>query len=283
MHGTKPFELYNLMSSKGGYRPVSRTFYEMNRALYIMSLGLYRRFLPSEARRLLDRHFPWAQRATPAPAEDDGPMTYKPDLFSFYFNGQRVIASHFYDNPYLEEYCEIVARYGIRRREAHILEWGSGFTTLAASSLLLDKDIDYSITSLDDYAAYQDCVRANLYIDTRVAMILDDLAGPSKSQSDPELNYSTRPLSSRARYTMIFIDGRRRVECGYIAALVADMDTFVVLHDFRRERYQAMLGLFEVVEETKQFRIMRLRRSVHKALKPGRSAVADALRRPQLA
>jgi len=278
MHGTKPFELHNLISGTDDYRPVARSFYEMNRAHYIMAIGLYRRFLPSDARRLLDRHLPWVRRATPrAGDKTDGPMNYKPDLFSFYFNGQRIIASHFYDNPYLEEYCQIIVRYALRGTEAHILEWGSGFTTLVASSLLLDKGATYSITSLDDYGPYQASVRASLDTGERVKMVLDDLIGPGKSQADPELNYSTWPLASKKRYSMIFIDGRRRVECGFIAALLSDADTFVVLHDFRRGRYQAMLGLFEVVEETKQFRIMKLRRSVHEALMPGREAVERAL------
>jgi hypothetical protein len=60
------------------------------------------------------------------------------------------------------------------------------------------------------------------------------------------------------------------LECAYVAALVGHEDTVVFMHDFRRSRYQAILGLYEIAEERRQFRIMKLRRPVYQALASGR-------------
>lgn len=39
-------------------------------------------------------------------------------------------------------------------------------------------------------------------------------------------------------------------------------DTVVVLHDYRRTRYQPMKALYEVIEDGAQFRVMRVRRNI---------------------
>ena len=47
-----------------------------------------------------------------------------------------------------------------------------------------------------------------------------------------------------------------------MATLLSHPDTIVVLHDYRRTRYQPMKALYEVIEDGSQFRVMRLRRDI---------------------
>lgn len=86
-----------------------------------------------------------------------------------------------------------------------------------------------------------------------------DLMGPKASDRDPELNFATFPLSLDAQFDMIFIDGRRRMECALTAAQLCRPDTVVALHDYRRARYQGVRLLFDIVEDGTQFRVMKLK------------------------
>jgi hypothetical protein len=89
-----------------------------------------------------------------------------------------------------------------------------------------------------------------------------DLRGPKQSDRDPELNFATYPLSFDTSFDIIFIDGRRRMECALTAAQLCRADTIVMLHDYRRARYQGVRVLFDIVEDGTQFRVMKLRRQL---------------------
>ena len=73
------------------------------------------------------------------------------------------------------------------------------------------------------------------------------------------MNYATFPLSIEARFDIIFIDGRRRMECAFTAAQLCRADTIVILHDYRRGRYQGVRFLFDIIEDGTQFRVMKLK------------------------
>jgi hypothetical protein len=94
-----------------------------------------------------------------------------------------------------------------------------------------------------------------------------DRVGPTRSNSDQELNYSTFPLSLKKTFDIILIDGRRRMECAFIAATLCHEKTLVILHDYRRARYQPVLALFDVVEDGAQFRVLRIKSTALQALK----------------
>jgi len=273
-HGTKPYELPQLIAGGKGVREVAGRFYNLNKTNYLMAFGLYMRFQTPETQRILGEAFPKAQRLSVYRRGGDG-LPYKNDLCQFIFNDQFIRASRFYGSPYLDEFSGIISKYAAGKSLFRMLEWGSGFTSLLAPMVLDSRGVDFRLESIDDNPRYQRDLAKFVYAPGRIEFRLEDLTGPGKSQADPELNYSTSPLRNREGYDFIFIDGRRRVECAYIAALVSSPETIVVIHDFRRGRYQPVLGLFEVVEETEQFRVMKLRKGVHEALKPGRAEISS--------
>jgi hypothetical protein len=117
------------------------------------------------------------------------------------------------------------------------LEWGAGHTTFSIlrtrESLTLD-----DFFCIDDNQAYLDEVVRQLPAWSGFHPVCLDLMGPKLNDRDPELNYSTWPLSLNRTFDFIFIDGRRRMECAFIASLLCHSETVVVLHDYRRLRYQ---------------------------------------------
>jgi hypothetical protein len=83
------------------------------------------------------------------------------------------------------------------------------------------------------------------------------MTAPCLTDRDEGLSYSTFPLSLGYKFDFIYIDGRRRLECALTAAIMCHPQTIVVLHDYRRTRHQSVKGLFDIVEDGPQFRVMR--------------------------
>ena len=141
------------------------------------------------------------------------------------------------------------------------LEWGAGNTTLAIiqwrDSLAIDR-----FFSIDDNADYLAELVSQFPQWSGFHPICANITGPTTNDRDQGLNYSTLPLALESQFDFIFIDGRRRLECAFVASLLSHPDTIVVLHDYRRTRYQPMKALYEVIEDGSQFRVMRLRRDI---------------------
>jgi hypothetical protein len=140
------------------------------------------------------------------------------------------------------------------------LEWGAGNSTLAIvewrSSLAVDR-----FYSIDHNRAYLDDLVKQIPPWSGFFPICADLVGPRAGNRDPELNYSTLPLSLEPPFDFILIDGRRRLECAFVASLMCHPDSVVVLHDYRRGRYQPVRALYDILEDGSQFRVMRPRRA----------------------
>jgi hypothetical protein len=128
------------------------------------------------------------------------------------------------------------------------------------------------VLSIDDNAEYQRAIFRDRVPPACLSLKTLDLKGPSESQSDRGYNYSTYPIALGKKFDLIFIDGRRRMECAFIAALVSTPASVVILHDYRRERYQPIMSLFESIEDGPQFRVMRPRQAILDALPASRHA-----------
>lgn len=194
--------------------------------------------------------------------------------YSFEFQGRTVHESQ-YGSDYISSLKQILTNH-LKAGARSILEWGSGLTTLVLSELGSSWGTEILLT-IDNYQAYQESIFLGRMTPSFVKMAALDIDGPSKNQRDPELNYSNFPLSLGRKFDLIFIDGRRRVECAFIAALVSHADTLVIVHDYRRGRYQSMRALFDIVEDGSQFRAMRLRPRVGESLADGYERVIRAL------
>ena len=169
---------------------------------------------------------------------------------------------------YLRELREIASTYCTGT--GNILEWGSGISTLMLADFLEEKGMGTLVT-LDDNLGYLKAVCSALETSRRVQALFLDTVGPQESQADEGLNYSTVPLSLRREYDLIFIDGRRRVECALVSAMLSGEKTIVVIHDYRRARYQPVQMLFDIVADSLQYRCLRVKpsiRSVFQAAMP---------------
>ncbi len=77
------------------------------------------------------------------------------------------------------------------------------------------------------------------------------------SQDDQGPSYSSYPLYLGMRFDVVFIDGRRRMECALSATQCLAEGGIVILHDWKRSRYQVVRSLFDVVSEEGEFLVLR--------------------------
>lgn len=177
----------------------------------------------------------------------------------FTFKGQRIEAGK-YGQRYLAEYRRVLETYAGDAKA--ILEWGSGLTSqIAAMHAATLPGFELFLT-IDNKPEYQKAIFAERERPAFLQTVVLDLTGPCQSRADPELAYSTYPLGLGRKFDFIFIDGRRRMECAFIASLLCHETTVVAIHDYKRARYQPALALFDIVEDGVEFRVMRARPAV---------------------
>lgn len=184
-------------------------------------------------------------------------------VYQFEYNGELLSEdcfghgkdSHAGPIGYIDSLAKILNER-VTLKTGNILEWGAGITTLLFSDML-PRLGHGNLLTIDHNRSYLESVveaAANRHLITALAI---DTIGPRESQSDQCLNYSTYPLHFKGMFDLIYIDGRRRLECALTAALVSHEDTVVVVHDYKRHRYQPMLMLFDVLEDGPHFRILK--------------------------
>jgi hypothetical protein len=158
---------------------------------------------------------------------------------------------------YLAQFNDVLDRF-LPAAPGRILEWGAGYTTIELLKRLDDLGCRLFVTVDDNPEYMQEVLKGS---DPRpwFRPVCEGLIGPRAGQEDPEVAYSTCPLMFADKFDFIYIDGRRRMECALIAAVLADEHTVVVLHDYRRGRYQPIRALFDIVEDGPAFRVMRPR------------------------
>lgn len=168
-------------------------------------------------------------------------------------------SSFAYGKNYLSELDRIINSYSIKS-ERNILEWGMGNSTkyfLENRKNLFIREI-YSIDHVEEYFKE---LTLNLPKWENFHPYHIDLMGTKKSDRDQGFNYSSFPLSLGKKFDVIYIDGRRRVECAFIGAQVCHKESTVILHDYRRERYQSILSIYDIIEDGLQFRVMKVKDS----------------------
>lgn len=195
----------------------------------------------------------------------------------FEFGGKRVGLGKF-NAPYAAEFRRILQAH-VTAGARNILEWGSGLTTqmLARHAETLP-GVELLLT-IDNKPKYQKAIFAARARPAFLQEMALELTGPCESGRDPELAYATFPLSLGRTFDFIFIDGRRRMECAFVAALLSHERTIVAIHDYRRARYQPILALFDVIEDGPEFRVLRPRPSVLSAMGEGVARAGAAIRK----
>jgi hypothetical protein len=164
-------------------------------------------------------------------------------------------SSDAYGCNYLSELRRVLLEYG-RPRTRNYLEWGAGNTTVAIATMRHQLGLE-RLDTIDDNADYLAAIGQQVPAWAGFEAHAADLIGPKLSDRDPELNYAMLPLGWGRQFDFIYIDGRRRMECAMVASLIGHPGTVVILHDYRRARYQSVRLLFDIVEDGPQFRVMR--------------------------
>lgn len=172
--------------------------------------------------------------------------------YSFEYDG-KIRGPLTYGHDFLPELRRIVLAY--TPATPKLLEWGAGLSTLLLSEFAAISA--GSLVSIEHNATYAKSVLSRVRHPANLRLFAEDLEGPRFSQDDVGLNYSTLPLSLGTTFDFVMIDGRRRLECAYSAFTLSTEHTVVVLHDYRRTRYQSVKVLFDVIEDGAHFRVMR--------------------------
>ena len=173
--------------------------------------------------------------------------------YAFTFEGKQCLEP---DPRRLDELWSIAEASG-RPDDLRVLEWGSGLSTLLLADAVNRRANGY-LTTIDHAGAYQQAVLAAVPDVQRawVQAITVELQGAYHS-ADKARNYATYPLGLVGAWDLIVIDGRRRVECALVAAMVSGSETRVALHDFRRVRYTPISKLYDVLGDGLHYRVMR--------------------------
>ena len=174
------------------------------------------------------------------------------ERYSFEYDG-KILGPVTYGQDFLPELRRIVLAY--TPTTPKLLEWGAGVSTLLLSEFAASSA--GSLVSIEHNATYANSVLSRVRHPATLRLFAEGLEGPRFCQDDVGLNYSTLPLSLGTSFDFVMIDGRRRLECAYSAFVLSTEHTVVVLHDYRRTRYQSVKVLFDVIEDGAQFRVMR--------------------------
>lgn len=168
-------------------------------------------------------------------------------------HGGEVRTADMFGRDFLPELARIVESHA--EAASAILEWGAGLSTLLLAEIAGRRDGTFvSVENDEDYGR---SVVSRVHPPATVRLLTPDLIGPKLGQDDPGLNYSNAPAALGLDFGFILIDGRRRLECLFMAFALSRRNTVVALHDYRRARYQAARVLFDVIEDGPQFRVMR--------------------------
>jgi hypothetical protein len=150
------------------------------------------------------------------------------------------------------------------------LEWGSGLSTQLLNDLVARRG--GFVVTVENNPEYLASVASALSQPELVEAVAADLTGSRRGQQEQDLQlaYSTAPLARGTDFDLVLIDGRRRLECSFCSLLMTHANSLVILHDYRRARYQAVGAFYDTVELGNQFRVMRPKPGILAALGGGR-------------
>jgi predicted O-methyltransferase YrrM len=118
-----------------------------------------------------------------------------------------------------------------------ILEYGPGFST----KVMIEECPSAKITSIEHDKKW--FLKAKKQFSNNINLIL-------KESRNRKSHYACWPLMQDEvpKYDLIFIDGRRRVECLLVGLHVLKKDGIVILHDAERKEYQHGISLYNMIE-----------------------------------
>ena len=202
------------------------------------------------------------------------PDAAREKVYEFEFEGV-VTKADFYGSDFLPELLRVVESYSSSRTN-NFLEWGSGLSTLLLADLVAQRG--GHLVTLDNNPDYDSAVSKVVPDQSSITALAVDLVGPRNNQQDPGLHYATVPLSLERDFDFVLIDGRRRLECAFCSLLLTHLESIVVLHDYRRTRYQVVHSFFDTIEAGSQLLVLRPKPEILRALEPTRDEIRSLFR-----
>ncbi|WP_431201381.1 hypothetical protein ACQ86E_19640 [Bradyrhizobium betae] len=166
------------------------------------------------------------------------------------------------DLRYMSEFIFLIDKYSSEKTR-NMLEWGAGFTTRWLCALAEKRKAELFVT-VDTNAEYLSQVIAFMPPSPYrfEAHAVQEIGETDDHSRSPAFHYATFPLHFEKHFDLIFVDGRRRNECLMMASILQSDHGHVIVHDYRRKRYEAGMSYFDVVEDFFGFRVLRRRRDL---------------------
>jgi predicted O-methyltransferase YrrM len=133
-------------------------------------------------------------------------------------------------NPVMTSFVPVLQDWLRKTSAKRVWEWGPGLSTHV---ILSDAPSLQSLTSVEHQAVWAEKIRGEVS-DPRWTLLEKNVA---RRVSD----YATCLLKESQPFDLIFVDGRRRVECCFAAMLRLAPDGVIVLHDASRKAYTDLL------------------------------------------
>ena len=162
-------------------------------------------------------------------------------------------ALELYRKVHIREFHEIISSLNFNPK--YILEWGSGLSSYILSDFCLKWDSKLFLT-IDHSKEYQSGILENLEKPTCIEVCTMDLIGAIWPWDQNIYNYATYPFSKKAKFDLIYIDGRRRNECMLVASKVLSEKGILIVHDIWRRRYELGRNLFKEVNRLDEYAIL---------------------------
>jgi hypothetical protein len=153
-----------------------------------------------------------------------------------------------------EELLSLLNRH--TRSARRLLEWGAGETTAIMAGFAHMRGAEL-LLSIDHRAKYLQGVIEQLPRYAFLHARFIDAEELSESGSDIDIAYVAYPSLLGVSFDIIVIAGRWRMECAMLAGTLLEPGGIVVFHDWKNRRYEPLRELFEVVEESGEYLVLR--------------------------
>ena len=146
--------------------------------------------------------------------------------------------AYFDHEPVLRHWCKTI-------QPKRVLEWGPGFSTQVFQSEAPDAEI----RSIEHNPAYFDKMRRE-HPYAKIEHI--------PINANAHCLYATMPISrSWGLFDIVFIDGRRRMECLMAACVVVAHHGVIIMHDAERKEYQLRHLITRTIGGDKRTAVMK--------------------------
>lgn len=136
-------------------------------------------------------------------------------------------------------FVPILTKYIDRIKPKKCLEWGPGKST---SVFFKNISNDSSLISIEHNINYFNQAKTNIGSDSRWTLLLNSATKRSSSYAHCIFNYDHN-------FDLVFVDGRRRVECCFAAMIKLNKNGIIILHDSNRKTYLDILNPYILIIE----------------------------------